>query len=188
MTLYAKSDGTTLEQHTSHVVSATEAIAQSLLPEITGQEYQIASHGAILHDLGKAHPYFQASLVPGFVRNKHEAAHRHEISSLLFLPLFAQDEWPQLIDMVTAHHKSLCATGGKRGRGLIDLVESYGEDAVFARHAEGWEDWHLRHLISCRVSASLPPSSQMKKYASLLMKHCVVVNKNALAATSGVDC
>ncbi len=144
MTLYAKSDGTTLEQHTSHVVSATEVIARALLPEISGEQYQVAVHGAVLHDLGKAHPFFQISLQPKFDRDKYkyEVSHRHEISSLLFLPLFPQAEWLQLTDMVVAHHKSLRATSGKRGRGLKDLVEEYGEDAVFERHAGDWEVWH----------------------------------------------
>lgn len=144
MTLYAKSDWTTLEQHTSHVVSAAKSLAPALLPGITDNEHQIAVHAAILHDLGKAHPFFQASLQPGFERPKYGVPHRHEISSLLFLPLFPQAEWPQIIDMVVAHHKSLQVFGGKSGKGLLDLVEGYNEDPVFDRHAEGWEEWHVK--------------------------------------------
>src|SRR5579871_1491755 len=146
MTLYAKSDGTTLEAHTNHVVIAVSSIARALLPEITDYEYQIARHGAILHDLGKGHPIFQESLEPGYDRSKYQydVPHRHEISSLLFLPLFEHAEWPQLIDMVVAHHKSLRVFGAKRGRGLVDLVDEYGEDAVFERHTETWEEWHLK--------------------------------------------
>ena len=142
MTLYAKSDGTTLEQHTSHVVSAIEALTPELLPDATIDERQAAIHGAILHDLGKGHPYFQASLQKGFERPKFGVPHRHEISSLLFLPLFPRLEWPQLIDMVVAHHKSLEVFGGKSGKGLVDLVNNYNETPVFNRHAEGWEEWH----------------------------------------------
>jgi len=144
VTLYAKSDGTTLEQHTSHVVSATKSLAPTLLPGITDSEYQIAIHAAVLHDLGKAHPNFQASLQKGFERPKFVVPHRHEISSLLFLPLFPQAEWPQIIDMVVAHHKSLQAFGGNSGKGLIDLVECYDVDAVFDRHAEEWEEWSVK--------------------------------------------
>ena len=144
MTLYAKSDGTTLEQHTSHVVSATHVLAYALIPNIDAYEYRTAVQGAVLHDLGKGHPFFQNSLIPGFDRSKYqfEVPHRHEISSLLFLPLFVKENWPQLIDMVVAHHKSLRVFGAKRGRGLIDLVEEYGENAVFERHAEDWQEWH----------------------------------------------
>lgn len=152
MTFYAKSDGktledrTTLEQHTSHVVSAVKALAPVLLPDITEAEHQIAIHAAVLHDLGKAHPFFQASLEKDFERPKYGVPHRHEISSLLFLPLFPAEEWPQLIDMVVAHHKSLQVFGNKNGKGLIDLVECYDETPVFERHAEGWEDWSVEVL------------------------------------------
>jgi CRISPR-associated endonuclease/helicase Cas3 len=144
MTLYAKSDGTTLEEHTHHVVVALSSLARTLIPEITEKEYQTAIHAAILHDLGKGHPFFQQSLQPGFDRSKYqlEVPHRHETSSLLFLLLFERTEWPQLLDLVVAHHKSLRAFGSKRGRGLVDLVNEYEVDAVFDRHAEEWEDWH----------------------------------------------
>ena len=143
MTLFAKSDGTTLEDHTVHVLAATKALAYALLPEISEREYQIAIHGAILHDLGKGHPFFQLKLKPGFnhAKYKFDVPHRHEISSLLFLPLFEKAEWAQLIDMVVSHHKSLQVFGAKAGKGLIDLVDGDGEDAVFERHAERWEEW-----------------------------------------------
>lgn len=149
MTLYAKSDGTTLEQHTDHVFQATSVIARNLLPDLTDEEYRIALRGAALHDLGKGHSFFQQSLEPGFDRSRYkfEVPHRHEISSLLFLPLFDKAEWPQLIDMVAAHHKSLQMPGnGKRGKGLLDLVEVFGDDAVFERHAEDWEKWHIEAI------------------------------------------
>ena len=149
MTLYAKSDGTTLEQHTAHVLHAVSTIAYHLLPDLTPSAYQTALRGAVLHDLGKGHPYFQRSLQPGFDRSKYkfEVPHRHEISSLLFLPLFTLAEWPQLIDMVVAHHKSLkMPVNGKRGKGLVDLVEVYDEDAVFERHFEEWKDWYTEVL------------------------------------------
>lgn len=177
MTLYAKSDGTTLEQHTSHVVSATESMAHALLPEITDVEYQVAIHGAILHDLGKAHPYFQAKLAPNFddAKYRYEVPHRHEISSLLFLPLFPQTEWPQLIDMVVAHHKSLQATGGKRGRGLKDLVEEYGEDAVFERHASDWESWYsgvFEFLPRFGVSSCVLTQEQIRAAFDEALQYC----------------
>lgn len=146
MTLYAKSDGTTLEQHTSHVVGAVRVLAPLLLPDITEFEYQAAVHGAILHDLGKAHPFFQASLEKGFERPKFGVPHRHEISSLLFLPLFPADEWPQLIDMVVAHHKSLQSPPPphRPGKGLKDLTGRYSKNSVYERHAEAWEEWSIK--------------------------------------------
>lgn len=141
MTLLAKSTGTTLEEHTRHVVSAMEIIAVAYLPP---HERPIAQRGAILHDFGKGHPYFQAVLLPGAKRpDPLEVPHRHEISSLLFLPWFDRAEWPALVEMVLAHHKSLSAqTNGDTGRGLWDLTERFGRKSVFARHSEEWDTWH----------------------------------------------
>lgn len=140
----AKSNGTTLLAHTQHVVSAMEVVARVWL----SAEYQsLARHGAILHDLGKAHPYFQASIqdaLSGVARrnDRHEIPHRHEISSLLFLPLFDKSEWPALVEMVSAHHKSLSARDdGKTGRGLWDLTFREGRMAIFDRHTEDWGKW-----------------------------------------------
>lgn len=154
--LLAKSEkqgGLTLLEHTQHVVQAIEVMA-------VGYGYNVAwaQQGGILHDLGKGHPAFQAMLIEKprdrqdywlerlpaataikeelFNRSLGRSTPRHEISSLLFLPLFAKEEWPVLIDMVVAHHKSI--TGS---RGLIGLLKACNRDAVFTRHAKAWEEW-----------------------------------------------
>jgi CRISPR-associated endonuclease/helicase Cas3 len=70
------------------------------------------------------------------------APHRHELSSLLFLPLFDPERWPALIDMVVAHHKSV--KGDVRGLGLLDLTgaaSNYTPDEVLERHAQAWALW-----------------------------------------------
>ncbi len=144
MTLYAKSDGTTLLEHTNHVVTAIDKIARSIMPSLAEEEFQTAFHGAIIHDLGKAHPFFQESLKSDVIslNEKFITPHRHELSSLLFLPLFPHNEWGMLIDQVVAHHKSLRAIKTGKGRGLLDLVSEYGDDEIFNRHSTDWEDWH----------------------------------------------
>ena len=145
--LFAKSDGTTLLAHTEHVASAMKIMIQGFLPEMPNEKRMICHHGAILHDLGKGHPFFQESLLPGFNRDryKHEHSHRHEISSMLFLPLFDKSEWRQLIDLVIGHHKSVRKTSDEsRGKGFIDLVVKEGFDAVLERHMGDWESWHVQ--------------------------------------------
>ena len=132
----------TLLDHTQHVVQAVEVVAQHVQPD----QVEVACRGAILHDLGKAHPFFQESLLPNFDRKRYSEGvpHRHEISSLLFLPLFEACEWPILIDMVAGHHKSVEGYNNdtrKHGRGMIDLVNGYTETSVFDRHAENWDEW-----------------------------------------------
>ena len=139
MTLLAKSPdrgGLTLEEHTRHVVEAMTHMASEL-----DVPFDTARRGAILHDLGKGHPFFQA-----MVRDEltewdwiEQEPHRHEISSLLFLPLVDEDEWPQMVDLIAAHHKSIKKDRGKKG--LIDLKREHGPNRVFERHQEEWETW-----------------------------------------------
>ena len=139
MTLRAKSEkngGLTLEQHTRQVLAAVERIALTL-----GMDVSLARQGAVLHDLGKGHPFFQRMLRGEVdeIEWQRDLPHRHELSSLLFLPLFDQANWPALVDMVVAHHKS--TYGDRSKRGLIDQVDEYGSDAVFKRHAADWPAW-----------------------------------------------
>jgi CRISPR-associated endonuclease/helicase Cas3 len=139
MTLLAKSPdqgGLTLRKHTQHVVTAMDHMAREL-----GIDPALARQGAVLHDLGKGHPFFQAMVRDQLTETDWIAQepHRHEISSLLFLPLVHEDDWPVMIDMVAAHHKSI--KKDRSSRGLLDLVREYGPDRVFERHQEAWEDW-----------------------------------------------
>ncbi|KAF0149559.1 MAG: metal dependent phosphohydrolase [Ignavibacteria bacterium] len=137
-----KNGGSTLIEHTKQVVYAIETISLKL-----NLNSSIARKGAVLHDVGKAHPSFQKKLVNDeidLVEQKLELPLRHEISSLLFLPLFPQSEWNYLIEMIIGHHKSIKSlTQSTCGRGIIDLVEGYGEESVFERHFEKWSDWSL---------------------------------------------
>ena len=145
--LLAKSDETTLEAHTRHVVTAMDAMIEGFLPQLSLSERLICHHGAILHDLGKGHPFFQEALLPGFDPNryKHEYPHRHEISSLLFLPLFEKSEWSILIDLVVGHHKSVRhSTSESKGRGFLDLIDKDGFETVLERHLANWDIWHLK--------------------------------------------
>jgi CRISPR-associated endonuclease/helicase Cas3 len=162
-TLYAKSrsrGGLTLFDHTAHVVSAAERIGAAL-----GLNLERVRQGAVLHDLGKGHPATQAMLLEELcdadldtlladapwadavrdelrrrrAKTNAPVPHRHEFSSLLFLPLFPEDVWPDLIEMVAAHHKSIIRDGAQRG--LLDLRLNEGVDRVFGRHAEQWDCW-----------------------------------------------
>lgn len=162
MTLLAKSPergGLTLAEHTRHVIAAAVSMAEAL-----DLDAALARKGAVLHDVGKAHPGYQAMLVESSDRlelgqmdyspamreavaaelqdrhNKRNEAHRHEISSLLFLPLFPEDEWSALVNMVVAHHKSV--RNDRTKRGLLDLSnEMMGADRTFQRHADPWDAW-----------------------------------------------
>lgn len=151
MNLYAKSPeqgGLTLLEHTQHVHDAILIMANQY-----GFDSRLARLGAILHDLGKAHPFFQRTLANqvGETERMQSDPHRHEISSLLFLPVFDRADWPVLVEMVAAHHKSAKALQNEGGskRGLTDLLSNYGSADVFDRHADysysthnvAWEEW-----------------------------------------------
>lgn len=148
MTLLAKSSeqgGLTLLTHTQQVAEAVELFARAY-----DMPVDLAKRGALLHDLGKAHPFFQRMLKGLVTREEflRDTPHRHELSSLLFLPLFERKDWEPLTEMVAAHHKSI--EEDARSRGLLDLVNQYGPDHVFERHAEGFDKWQqdLREILS----------------------------------------
>ncbi|TAL66720.1 MAG: CRISPR-associated helicase Cas3' [Bacteroidetes bacterium] len=124
--------GISLYNHLQHVGAVSEKIANHL-----GFDSTIVRNGAYLHDIGKVHPDFQAMLNGNY--NKTKIDFRHEISSIMFLPLFPKEEWIFLIDMVIAHHRS--PIKDTKEQGIIDLVNIEGSEAIFQRHTEQWEVW-----------------------------------------------
>lgn len=128
--LIAKSapEFTPLKDHLLHVAYAAKAFAKYLK-----MEESVAYKGAILHDIGKAHPEFQKRLT---VNHRSTKVFRHEISSLLFLSVFSEEDWPALLDMVIAHHKSAKNDAGDKG--LLDLENGYD---YIDTHVGKWDQW-----------------------------------------------
>lgn len=124
--------GTTLKSHLESVAHFAQIAARH-----AGLDVDIARTGALLHDIGKASPLFQKKL-RGIRPSPLEISFRHEIASLFFLKVVDKKIWPQIIDMIVAHHKSI----GKDERelGLLDLDYQYGEDA-YAYYISGFESW-----------------------------------------------
>ncbi len=130
----------TLEEHTRQVVQAIALFAQKYVYHF---DLDLAIKGAVLHDLGKAHPHFQRKIQAyngkTLTENrKWDFIHRHEISSLGFLPIFPKAAWNTLIDLVVGHHKSIEHDAGERG--IIDLAQNDREWK--ANHLMHWPDWH----------------------------------------------
>ncbi|WP_234572991.1 CRISPR-associated helicase Cas3' [Rhodohalobacter sp. 614A] len=142
--LLAKSEvygSVTLKQHLTDVAEAIIPLAKHFVKDV-----ELSKKGALLHDIGKAHPVYQA-----FVHDYKEGfgfsqslPNRHEISSLAFLPLFPKNEWEPLTEMIVAHHKSV--EGDHRKRGIIDILNQQGPAGLFESHLEDWEIWAERAL------------------------------------------
>ena len=129
----SKNGNTPLIDHLKHVASVAKRIGQHI-----GFNKNICELGAYLHDIGKAHPDFQAKLKGRMSFIQYDTVLRHEYSSILFLPLFDKSIWPELTDMVIAHHRS--PVKDIRNEGFIDLIDYEGDD-VFEKHTKEWYNW-----------------------------------------------
>ena len=121
----------TLVQHLSDVASIAVQVAHHL-----GLDQSIAYKGGILHDIGKASPQFQKTLLSEFKRPPGYIF-RHEIASLFFIFFIEEKDRPAIIDMIVAHHKSIYKDASEMG--ILDLIDSI-ED-TFATHVIDFELW-----------------------------------------------
>ena len=147
-----KPDWTTLFDHLLHVKIATEKFAS-----FTGHSLELAGLGAIFHDIGKAHPIFQRRLK----KRERNPPFRHEISSLLFLPII-QEEWQEVImEMIISHHKSMI--DDKKRRGILDLEDD--EPNNFNFHLGNWDSWSKDafEILECFGINTFPISQEEAK-------------------------
>lgn len=119
-----------LFEHLRLVSIAAETIAANV-----GLNTDLARKGAIFHDIGKVSVIFQKTLRKGFVRPPG-FIFRHEIASLFFISLLDDMEKDAVIEMIAAHHKSIC--NDIRDLGLLDLD---GMEDSFAIHSEKYSLW-----------------------------------------------
>lgn len=132
--------GLTLLEHTQQVTEAITLFAEKYTFDF---DIEMCRKGAILHDLGKAHPHFQRKIAQvngaSLAENREwDYPHRHEISSLAFLPCFPKSDWNTLIDLVIGHHKSI--ENDPSERGILDLINN--DRKTIENHLVGWEKWY----------------------------------------------
>ena len=163
--------------HTQHVLAAAEAVARA-----TGFEERLARLGAALHDLGKAHPAFQRKLrLQKGQADPNPITHRHELSSLGFLPLMPRADWPALIDMVVAHHKPMQQKDDMLAKGILDLDDR--SRTWQADHLADWEAWSpgaLAVLAALDLGIEVRPLSRAEAEEALqvAVEHCAAKRKN----------
>ena len=128
--LLAKSgpEWTSLKDHLYQVAITAKEFAKHL-----AMDENLAFKGAILHDIGKAHPEFQKRLT---ANSRPTKVFRHEIASLLFISIFPENEHAPLIEMVVGHHKSVKNDVGEKGLLDLDNNEDYEE-----YHLGKWDEW-----------------------------------------------
>lgn len=126
-----KNERMPLVQHLEDVASIAVRVAENM-----GLNRELAYKGGILHDIGKASPVFQKTLLPGFQRPPN-FIFRHEIASLFFISLIEEGDQPIIIDMIVAHHKSIYQDA--KGMGILDLEDTI--DDCFEKHAIGFDIW-----------------------------------------------
>ena len=163
--------------HTQHVLAVAEAVARA-----TGFEERLARLGAALHDLGKAHPAFQRKLrLKSGQADPNPITHRHELSSLGFLPLVPRADWPVVVDMVVAHHKPMQQQDDMLAKGILDLDDR--SRTWQADHLAGWEEWSpgaLAVLEALALGIEVRPVSREEAQEALrfAVAHCAAKRKN----------
>ena len=124
--IWAKSSGETLYDHTGNVLRALRSLQQRTpnLDEVVKAPdlWRWLVVAAAAHDLGKCCAGFQNAVHYGV-----RFPFRHEIFSLLFLPALLQGDTPTDLEWVSAtiatHHKDICVAGQYTGEEQSRVTE-----------------------------------------------------------------
>lgn len=180
-----------LVQHLHDVAKIAVKIADNI-----GLDKDVACKGAILHDIGKVSPQFQRTLVKDF-RRPPGFIFRHEIASLFFISLVEERDRYAVIDMIVAHHKSICKDAG--GKGILDLTDSMAD--CFETHSVDFDSWvgdacdilahfgfTIKHITKAEASASfgeVVKYCESRKYGYSIWKGLLIAADHLASAMDG---
>src|SRR5574344_693154 len=153
-----------LWKHLDDVAKIAVVVARNL-----GLDESIAYKGAILHDIGKVSPIFQQTLKEGYVRQQG-TFFRHEIASLFFLSLLSEEEQDPVIDMIVAHHKSMCQD--VLGLGFLDLDESENSFKVHSARFDEWKNIALEILSVLGLEPHIISIDEARRNYDYAVNYC----------------
>jgi CRISPR-associated endonuclease/helicase Cas3 len=179
----AKSDGTTLAQHTSHVITAGTNLLNRL--PLTNEEREYWRPKLIicivLHDLGKIHPYFQKRLA-----GNRNLSIRHELVSLWFCENFL-DLSDDILFAISTHHRGVVPHLDESKRleivdmkaGMSNLYENAG-DLLNAQTIKRWIS-QFESNLSVKENLEINPqisSTQIKKLTQKYQSQVIPLNRD----------
>ncbi len=178
----AKSDGTTLAQHTSHVIKAGSNLLDRLPLSIEEKEYWSLKliTSIVLHDLGKIHPYFQERLA-----GNRNLSIRHELVSLWFCENFLELS-DDVLFAISTHHRGVVPHSDDYKRleiaDMKNVMPVLYEKAKELLTAQTIKEWvYLFHLnLTFKNNQEINPqisSDQIKKLTQKYQSQVIPSNK-----------
>jgi len=157
----AKSDGTTLAEHTKHVITAGNNLLERLPLTAIEKEYlRPKLHTCIiLHDFGKIHPFFQRKLA-----GEKSLSIRHELVSIWFCENFL-DLPDDILFAISTHHKGVVPHLDEKKRLEIGDMKSgmsnLYENANGLLTAQTIKEWVSQFEPNLRVTENQEPNPQI---------------------------
>lgn len=159
-----------LTKHLLDVSSVAVMVARNL-----GFDESIARKGAIMHDIGKVSPLFQQTLKHGYIREPG-FIFRHEIASLFFISLVKEEDKNAVIEMIAAHHKSVCMD--VRELGLLDLDENENSFDIHIKYFEEWRETALMILAELGFETHLISVNEARENYDYAIEYCKKLDLN----------
>lgn len=158
----AKSNGVKLHEHTNHV----ELACKNLLERLPFSEEEkiawlpVVRECAVMHDVGKAHRFFQINL-----KSKRSVyAIRHEIISLWICTTFLEGLSNEQLFAIATHHKGVMDNqamnaGGRLSSTMFEMLEEEhipADLALLQQMPEFLEIWNKYFKTSFPIKTQLP--------------------------------